>query len=122
MMCRAGYVRRSARIAARDANNSPKTRQLYYNIGTAEGASVQARIAHAEFYKVHGIKDHARECLALRRSEAAWNAMVHEPLLELALSRRHTSVIYGLIVWVVGVVLALKGWWDARGGPIVCNI
>lgn len=61
--------------------------------GTAEGASFQTRIAHAEFYKVRGIKDHARECLALRRAEAAWNAKVHEPLLELALSRRHTSVI-----------------------------
>ncbi|AEO60307.1 hypothetical protein MYCTH_116679 [Thermothelomyces thermophilus ATCC 42464] len=61
--------------------------------GTAEGASFQARIAHAEFYKVRSIKDHARECLALRRAEAAWNAKVHEPLLELALSRRHTSVI-----------------------------
>ncbi|KAK4137954.1 hypothetical protein BT67DRAFT_447641 [Trichocladium antarcticum] len=61
--------------------------------GTAEGMSLQARIAHAEFYKVRSIKDHARECLALRRSEAAWNAKVHEPLLELALSRRHTPVI-----------------------------
>ena len=44
--------------------------------GTAEGASFQARIAHAEFYKVRSIKDHARECLALRRAEAAWNAKV----------------------------------------------
>ncbi|KAK4119361.1 hypothetical protein N657DRAFT_581839 [Parathielavia appendiculata] len=61
--------------------------------GTAEGASLQARIAHAEFYKVRGIKDDARECLALRRAEAAWNAKVHGPLLELALSRRHASVI-----------------------------
>ena len=62
--------------------------------GTAEGATFQGRIAHAEFYKVRGIKDRARECLTLRRAEAAWNAKVHEPLLELALSRRHTSVIY----------------------------
>ncbi|KAL2138126.1 hypothetical protein VTI28DRAFT_7400 [Corynascus sepedonium] len=61
--------------------------------GTAQGASIQARIAYAEFYKVRGIKDHARECLALRRAEAAWNAKVHESLLGLALSRRHTSVI-----------------------------
>lgn len=61
--------------------------------GTAEGATSQARIAHAEFYKVRAIKDRARECLALRRAEAAWNTKVHEPLLELALSRRHTSVI-----------------------------
>jgi len=61
--------------------------------GTAEGATFQARIAHAELYKVRGIKDRARECLALRRAEAAWNGKVHEPLLELALSRRHTSVI-----------------------------
>ncbi|KAH6632810.1 hypothetical protein F5144DRAFT_263741 [Chaetomium tenue] len=60
--------------------------------GTAEGASFQARIAHAEFYKVRGIKDRARECLALHRAEAAWNTKVHEPLLELALSKRHTSV------------------------------
>ena len=62
-------------------------------VGTAGGATFQARIARAEFYKVRGIKDRARECLALRRAEAAWNAKVHEPLLELALSRRHTSVI-----------------------------
>ena len=61
--------------------------------GTAEGASFQARIAYAEFYKVRSIKDHARACLALHRAEAAWNAKVHEPLLELALARRHTSVI-----------------------------
>ncbi|KAK3896736.1 hypothetical protein C8A05DRAFT_48346 [Staphylotrichum tortipilum] len=61
--------------------------------GTTEGATFQARIAHAEFYKIRSIKDRARECLALRRAEAAWNAKVHEPLLELALSRRHTSVI-----------------------------
>ena len=61
--------------------------------GIAEGTTFQARIAHAEFYKVRSIKDRARECLTLRRAEAAWNAKVHEPLLELALSRRHTSVI-----------------------------
>ena len=61
--------------------------------GTAEGATLQACIAHAEFYKVRSIKDRARECLVLRRAEAAWNAKVHQPLLELALSRRHTSVI-----------------------------
>ncbi|KAL2201520.1 hypothetical protein P885DRAFT_65755 [Corynascus similis CBS 632.67] len=42
--------------------------------GTPQGALIQARIAYAEFYKVRGIKDHARECLALRRAEAAWNA------------------------------------------------
>ncbi|KAH6630025.1 hypothetical protein B0J18DRAFT_474646 [Chaetomium sp. MPI-SDFR-AT-0129] len=58
-----------------------------------DGATFQAHIAHAEFYKVRSIKDRARECLALRRAEAAWNTKVHEPLLELALSRRHTSVI-----------------------------
>ncbi|KAL2178466.1 uncharacterized protein P884DRAFT_258571 [Thermothelomyces heterothallicus CBS 202.75] len=62
--------------------------------GTAEGATCQARIARAEFYKARSIKDRARECLALRRAEAAWNTKVHEPLLELALSRQHTSVIY----------------------------
>ncbi|KAK0745143.1 hypothetical protein B0T21DRAFT_280455 [Apiosordaria backusii] len=61
--------------------------------GVAEGASFQARIAHAEFYKVCSIKDHARECSNLRRAEATWNAKVHKPLLELALSKRHTSVI-----------------------------
>jgi hypothetical protein len=61
---------------------------------TIECATFQARIAQAEFYKLRGIKDRARECLTLRRTEAAWNAKVHEPLLELALSRRHTSVIY----------------------------
>jgi hypothetical protein len=42
--------------------------------GTAEGATFQARIAYAEYYKVRGIKDRARECLSLRRAEAAWNA------------------------------------------------
>jgi hypothetical protein len=39
--------------------------------GTIEGATFQARIARAEFYKVRDIKDRARECLALRRAEAA---------------------------------------------------
>ncbi|KAK4143588.1 uncharacterized protein C8A04DRAFT_28783 [Dichotomopilus funicola] len=45
-----------------------------------EGATFEARIAHAEFYKVRSIKDRARECLALHRAEAAWNTKVHEPL------------------------------------------
>jgi hypothetical protein len=59
-----------------------------------EIASPQARFALAEFYKLRAIKDVARECQRLRRSEAAWNARVHGPLLELALSRRRGSVEY----------------------------
>jgi hypothetical protein len=59
-----------------------------------EVASPQARRALAEFFKIRAIERVARECLDLRRSEAAWNAHVHGPLLELALSRRHGSVVY----------------------------
>jgi hypothetical protein len=59
-----------------------------------EAASPQSRFALAEFYKIRAIERVARECLDLRRSEAAWNAHVHGPLLELALSRRHGSVVY----------------------------
>lgn len=53
-----------------------------------EAASPRVRRALAEFYKIRAIERVARECLDLRRSEAAWNARVHGPLLELALSRR----------------------------------
>lgn len=59
--------------------------------GTAESTSFQTFIAHAEFYKLRNITDYARECLDFRPSEAVWHAKVHEPLLEFALSRRHTS-------------------------------
>ncbi|KAH6628464.1 hypothetical protein F5144DRAFT_594482 [Chaetomium tenue] len=59
-----------------------------------EAASPQVRRALAEFYKIRAIERVARECLDLRRSEAAWNAHVHAPLLELALSRRCGSVVY----------------------------
>ncbi|KAK4042322.1 hypothetical protein C8A01DRAFT_33671 [Parachaetomium inaequale] len=59
-----------------------------------EAASPLARFALAEFYKIRAIERVARECLDLRRSEAAWNAHVHGPLLELALSRRRGSVVY----------------------------
>ncbi|KAK0749501.1 hypothetical protein B0T18DRAFT_479502 [Schizothecium vesticola] len=59
-----------------------------------EVASPQARFALAEFYKLRAIKDVARECQRLRRSEAAWNVRVHGPLLELALSRQRGSVVY----------------------------
>lgn len=59
-----------------------------------EAASLQARLALAEFYKIRAIESVAKECLDLRRSEAAWNADVHGPLLKLALSRRHGSVVY----------------------------
>ena len=59
-----------------------------------EAASPQARFALAECYKIRAIERVARECLDLRRSEAAWNAHVHGPLLELALSRRRGSVVY----------------------------
>ncbi|EAQ87143.1 hypothetical protein CHGG_03762 [Chaetomium globosum CBS 148.51] len=62
--------------------------------GTRQGALFQTRITHAELYKVRSIKVHARECSTLQRAEAAWNTQVHEPLLELALSRQHTSVIW----------------------------
>ena len=62
--------------------------------GTIEGASFESRVAYAELHKLRSIKDHARKCLALRRAEAAWNTKVHDPLLELALSRRYTSVNY----------------------------
>ncbi|KAK4137026.1 hypothetical protein BT67DRAFT_432735 [Trichocladium antarcticum] len=58
-----------------------------------EAAPLQARLALAEFYKIRAIEGVARECLDLRRSEAAWNADVHGPLLKLALSRQHGSVI-----------------------------
>jgi hypothetical protein len=51
-----------------------------------EAASPQSRFALAEFYKIRAIERVARECLDLRRSEAAWNAHVHGPLLELVLS------------------------------------
>jgi hypothetical protein len=61
--------------------------------GTEEDLSFQTRIAYSELYKVRSIKDHARECLALHRAEPAWNSKVHEPLLELALSRRYSSVL-----------------------------
>ncbi|KAL8383527.1 hypothetical protein RB595_010636 [Gaeumannomyces hyphopodioides] len=57
-------------------------------------ASPQTQFALAEFYKIRAIERVARECLDLRRSEAAWNAHVHGPLLELALSRRRGSVVY----------------------------
>lgn len=50
----------------------------------AKGTTIEAAIACAEFYKVCSIRDVTKECLALRRSEAAWNAMVHIPLLRLA--------------------------------------
>ncbi len=59
-----------------------------------EAASFLARFALAEFYKIRAIVGVAREYLSLRRSEAAWNDDVHEPLLKLALSRRHGSVTY----------------------------
>ncbi|KAK3339619.1 hypothetical protein B0T25DRAFT_360832 [Lasiosphaeria hispida] len=61
----------------------------------AEDITVEAAIARAEFYKVCHIRDAARECLTLRRSEAAWNSKVHEPLLDLAFStRRPPSVLF----------------------------
>lgn len=58
-----------------------------------EGTSLPARFALAEFYKIRAISAVARECLDLRRSEAAWNVDVHGPLLKLALSRRYGSVM-----------------------------
>ena len=58
-----------------------------------EVASPQARRALAEFYKVRAIERVARECLDLRRAEAAWNAQARGPLLELALSKRCGFVV-----------------------------
>lgn len=59
----------------------------------AQDITVEAAIARAEFYKVCHIRDVARECLALRRSEAAWNSKVHEPLLDLAFSRQRPPLV-----------------------------
>ncbi|ATY67157.1 hypothetical protein A9K55_000435 [Cordyceps militaris] len=59
-----------------------------------ETTSLQTRFALAELYQLRTIESLAKECLALRRSEAAWNALVHGPLLKLALSRQHGSVFY----------------------------
>ncbi|KAL2255957.1 hypothetical protein VTK26DRAFT_2427 [Humicola hyalothermophila] len=55
--------------------------------------SPQTRFALVEFYKIRAIERAARECLDLRRSEVAWNALVHGPLLELALWRQRGSVV-----------------------------
>ncbi|KAK0639525.1 hypothetical protein B0T16DRAFT_302146, partial [Cercophora newfieldiana] len=79
--------------------NAAPDEELYFDYlpvralftGTLAGASAQSRIAHAELHLVRHIKDNARECLALRRNEASWNAKVHAPLLELALSGRCVS-------------------------------
>ncbi|KAK1827751.1 hypothetical protein QBC39DRAFT_266464 [Podospora conica] len=60
---------------------------------TQEGVSTQSRIAHAEFYRLCAIRDAARQCLALRRAEASWNSLVHEPLLHLALASRRKFVV-----------------------------
>lgn len=59
-----------------------------------EVGSRQARYALAELHKIRAIERVARACLSLGRSEAAWNAQVHGPLLELAVSRQRGSVAY----------------------------
>ncbi|KAK5651656.1 hypothetical protein OQA88_11831 [Cercophora sp. LCS_1] len=59
----------------------------------ADGTTIEEVIARAEFNKVCRIRDVTEECLALRRSEAAWNAQVHEPVLCLAFSRPNPSAV-----------------------------
>jgi len=48
--------------------------------GALAGASVQSRVAHAEYYKICAISEGAKHCMVLHRAEASWNAKVHEPL------------------------------------------
>lgn len=57
-------------------------------LATASGVTVAEARASLEFEQVCGIRDAAKECMALRRSEAAWNALVHGPVLDLAFPSR----------------------------------
>ncbi|KXX79951.1 hypothetical protein MMYC01_202303 [Madurella mycetomatis] len=52
------------------------------------------RLARAEFQHARHLVGVARECLALRRSEASWNSKVHEPLLALALWKYRNNVTF----------------------------
>ncbi|KAK3360756.1 hypothetical protein B0T25DRAFT_496757 [Lasiosphaeria hispida] len=61
---------------------------------TNHPSTTPARLARAEFQHVRHIEALARQCLALRRSEASWNSIVHSPLLDLALWKHSKSVMF----------------------------
>lgn len=70
------------------------TRALRFAEGVDRGLeTTRSRVAHAEYYKICKIKRDAGKCMALRRSEAAWNAEVHKPLLDLAMARQRVPVV-----------------------------
>ncbi|KAK3695721.1 hypothetical protein B0T22DRAFT_488983 [Podospora appendiculata] len=60
-------------------------------------STTPTRLARAEFHHIRHLETVARECLALRRSEASWNSKVHEPLLEMALWK-HGKVILPVFI------------------------